>query len=301
MGAVASAANYAYRRAHRGPWAPPGGRIVQTSTLSARVLGETGPPVVLLHGLVGSGIYWGKAYDRLADGHRLVVPDLVGFGRSPRPASGYRPDDQVGALCACLDDLGIDGPVVVGAHSLGSLIAIRLAAVHPARVTAILAFGPPLYPDPPAARAHVAGTSPMGRLFVLPGRTAEVACRWVCDHRAVAARLAVLVSPSLPGEIAADAVQHTWTSYSKTLERVILAAEAATWLDHVECPLHLIAGDNDPVVDHAFLRQLSAAHDNIELTKQPGSHDLPLTHPAWCEGRISAAAQPVGPSRRTLS
>lgn len=294
MAAVgASAATYAHRRAHRPRWAPPGGRVVPTSSLNVRLLGDTGSPILLLHGLVASGLYWGGAYDRLADHHRLVVPDLLGFGRSPRPASGYGPDDHADAVSACLDDLGIEDPVVIGAHSLGTLVALRLAAVHPERIHAIVAFGPPLYPDAATARAHVAATSPMGRLFVLPGRIAENACRWVCDHRTLAARLAVLAHPGLPRAIAADGVQHTWTSYSQTLQLVILAAEASTWLDQINCPVHLVAGDHDPVVDHAYLRRLTNEHRAIELTEWPGRHDLPLSRPTDCVALMAAATSPT--------
>ena len=116
---------------------------------------------MLLHGLVASGIYWGAAYDRLGHNHRLVVPDLLGFGRSPRPTSGYGPDDHVRALVTCLDELGVAEPVTIGAHSLGTLIAIRLAATHPDRVSRVVAFGPPVYPDRRSALAHVGATSPM--------------------------------------------------------------------------------------------------------------------------------------------
>ncbi len=293
---VVSAATYAERRARRARWVLPSGRVVQTSTLSVRVLGDSGRPVLLLHGLVASGMFWGGAYDRLADDHRLLVPDLLGFGRSARPASGYGPDDHATAVLACLDDLGIEEPVVIGAHSLGALIALRLAATHPERVLAVVAFGPPLYPNAGAARAHVSATSPMGRLFVLPGHTAESACRLVCDHRTVAAHLATLTHPSLPPEIAADAVQHTWASYSQTLQQVILSAEAATCVAHVVCPVHLVAGDRDPVVDHVYLRHLAETHAHVDLHELPGRHDLPLIHPDDCmtmiENASSSAARP---------
>ena len=267
---------------------------MQTSSLSVRVLGQSGPPILLLHGLVASGVYWGGAYDELADDHRLVVPDLLGFGRSPRPASGYGPDQHADAVRTCLDDLGVADPVVIGAHSLGILIALRLAARHPDRVAGIIAFGPPLYPGPAAARAHVAATSAMGRLFVLPGPAAEAACRWVCDHRSLAARLSVLTHPGLPPAIAADGVQHSWASYSETLERVILAAEASAWLDQINCPVHLVAGDRDPVVDHDFVRRLAHEHPNVELIEWSGRHDLPLTRPVDCAAMIADAARSYG-------
>lgn len=293
---VVSAASYANRRLRRPRWTAPGGHVVQTSSLRVRTLGDSGRPVLLLHGLVASGIFWGDAYNQLVDHHRLLVPDLLGFGRSPRPASGYGPDDHASAVLACLDDLGIDEPVIIGAHSLGTLIALRLAATHPQRVLAVVAFGPPLYPSAAAARAHVAATSPMGRLFVLPGHTAETACRLVCDHRTLAAHLATLTHPSLPPEIAADAVQHTWNSYSQTLQQVILSAKAATWVSHVVCPVHLVAGDRDPVVDHAYLRHLAETHAHVDLHELPGRHDLPLIHPEKCitmiETASSSAARP---------
>ena len=289
LAVTASAGLYFRRCARRPRWRPPAGLVVETSSLSVRVLGDVGPPILLLHGLVSSGIYWGGAYDGLADRHRLVVPDLLGFGQSPHPPSGYGPDDHIAALNACLDDLGITEPVVIGAHSLGSLIALRLAATHPERVAAIVAFGSPIYADARAALAHVAGTGAMGRLFVLPGRTSEIACQWVCGHRVLAARVAVVTHPDLPPEIAAAAVQHTWSSYSQTLEHVILAAEVASWLDKIACPVTLVAGDDDPVIDHRYLRVLADANPNITLLERPGKHDLPLTDPTDCAALIEAA------------
>jgi len=285
---MAAAAAYSHRRSQAAQWVPPGGRVVSTSSLRVRLVGEAGPPVLLLHGLVASNIFWGGAYDRLGGEGRLVVPDLVGFGGSPRPMSGYGPDDHGDAVLACLDELGVDDPVVVGAHSLGALVALRVAATHPDRIAAIVAFGPPVYPDSRTARAHVAATSPMGRLFVLPGRVAEDACRWVCDHRSLAARLSVLTHPGLPEAIAADAVQHTWTSYAQTLELVILAAGAARWLERVRCPVHLVAGDRDPVVDQAYLRRLAAQYDNLQLSVWAGRHDLPIVRAAHCASTIAA-------------
>lgn len=293
-----SASAYCYRRAHQAPWSPPGGRVVQTSSLSVRLVGDAGPPIVLLHGLVGSGLYWGGAYDRLAKVHRLVVPDLLGFGRSPRPASGYAAGDHARAVLDCLDELGIDEPVVIGAHSLGGLVALRLAATCPERVHAIVGFGPPVYPDPAAALAHVTATSPMGRLFVLPRETAEKACLWICRHRTLATHLAVLTHPALPRPIAADAIQHSWNSYSQTLQQVILGAEASAWLDQVRCPIHFVAGDLDPVVDHAYLRLLRDIHATIVLTERSGRHDLPLTHPLECGAMIEAARSGRGTAQR---
>ena len=141
---------FASRRRSGVDWRPPGTRTMLLP-LAARVIGE-GTPIVLLHGLGASGAYWGSAYDRLGDGHRLVVPDLLGFSASPRPAVGYGPAEHVAAIEACLDAAHVQQPAVVVAHSAGAIVALRLAATRRERERAVITFGPPLYPDPADAR-----------------------------------------------------------------------------------------------------------------------------------------------------
>lgn len=249
-------------------------------TLCARSAGD-GPPVLLLHGLVGSSRYWNSSYDDLARRHRLIIPDLLGFGRSPKPASDYSPDRHVEAVIALLDELGVDAPAVVGAHSAGSILALRLAWRHPDRVAAVVAFGPPLYPDERAAREHLAHMGPMARLFALPGPLAARACGWVCAHRELAARLAVRTHPHLPPAVAADSVQHTWASYTGTVTEVVLAAEAGSWLGNIDAPVTLVAGDRDRVVDAAYLRLL-AGSPTVRFEMWAGDHHLPLRRSARC-------------------
>jgi len=287
---VATAAGMEYRRARRSAaqWQPSVGTHRRAGALAVRTLGETGSPVLLLHGLVASGVFWGAAYDRLGRRHRLVVPDLLGFGGSDRPDGRYGPDDHVQALVECLDALGVHEPVTIGAHSLGCLIGLRMAATHPHRVVRVVGFGPPLYADGAGARAHIGGSGPMARLFALPGPAGERVCRWMCDHRAIAARLAVFSHPRLPSPIAAAAVEHNWASYSRTLTRVILDAEAADWLAAIEAPVHLVAGRRDPVVDHPFLIHLGATA-GITVETWPGRHDLPIAQADRCATEIVGA------------
>jgi pimeloyl-ACP methyl ester carboxylesterase len=269
-------------------WWEPGGEQ-HLGALAARVLGS-GPPIVLLHGLVGSSRYWGGAYDRLATDHMLIVPDLLGFGRSPRPHVSYGPDDHVAALLACLDEVGANDAALVGAHSAGATVALRLAATYPQRVRAVVGFGPPLYRSPADSRARLASMGPMARLFALPGRSAAVACAWVCNHRELAAKLAVLTHPRLPAPVAADSVQHTWTSYSETLQKLVLAAEAPSWLPDIRCRVWLVAGDADRVVDHEFLAELADQHAHVTAETWPGDHHLPLRQPERCSTLLERAA-----------
>ncbi|MEO8265919.1 MAG: alpha/beta fold hydrolase [Ilumatobacteraceae bacterium] len=258
-------------------WRPPRPRTM-LSPLAARVIGD-GPPIVLLHGLGASGVYWGSAYDRLSDGHRLVVPDLLGFGESPRPSVGYGPDEHVAAIEACLDAAHVQQPAVVVAHSAGGIVALRLAATCRERVRAVIMFGPPLYPDSGDARRHVKQLGLMARLFANDGAFAAMICRWSCAHRRLAAVLAELSLPDLPSQIARDGVEHSWASYSETLERLVIDNAAADWLSHVTVPVVIVAGLGDPVCNHPFLQEIARSHQTVDYRAWPGGHHLPLTDP----------------------
>jgi pimeloyl-ACP methyl ester carboxylesterase len=87
-------------------------------------------------------------FDHFARTHAVTALDLRGCGRSDDPEDGYTiPDlaDDLARLCA---EVGIDKPVVVG-HSLGGMIAVELAARHPAVPRALVLVDPgPIDPLP---------------------------------------------------------------------------------------------------------------------------------------------------------
>jgi len=95
----------------------------------------TGPAVLLVHAGIADGRMWEPLVERLvAAGHRTVVPDLRGFGRTPlEPGVVSNPAD----LLALLDELGIDQATVVGA-SFGGLVALALALRASGRVTGLV-------------------------------------------------------------------------------------------------------------------------------------------------------------------
>ena len=59
-------------------------------SLHALRLGDpSAPPIVFLHGITGSRRYWHRRVDPLAKQYRLIIPDLIGFGLSPKPPVDY--------------------------------------------------------------------------------------------------------------------------------------------------------------------------------------------------------------------
>jgi pimeloyl-ACP methyl ester carboxylesterase len=100
-----------------------------------------GPDVLLIHGWVSSLRMWAHTVGRLTEaGYRATAIDLVGFGDSDKPPTGwYTLDHYTAHLSAVCRQLGLARPVIVG-HSMGGTLALSLAA-HMA-VWAVVACAP---------------------------------------------------------------------------------------------------------------------------------------------------------------
>jgi esterase len=101
-------------------------------TLSYKSQGSAGPPVVILHGLLGSSSNWRSIARRLAERHRVFALDLRNHGQSPHADDmSYRA--MAGDVRAFLDTHDFDAATVIG-HSMGGKTAMRLALDAPHRV-----------------------------------------------------------------------------------------------------------------------------------------------------------------------
>lgn len=98
--------------------------------LHYRVLGpEEGPPVVVLHGLMGHAREWDVAVESLAATHRVWALDQRGHGLSDW-AEDYSRSTMADDLIAWLEALGLTDPAVVG-HSMGATVALLAASRRP--------------------------------------------------------------------------------------------------------------------------------------------------------------------------
>lgn len=93
------------------------------------------PPILIVHGLFGSGRNWGVIAKRLSRDRRVVTVDMRNHGDSPRESSQGYPD-MAEDLAAVIDEIG--GPVDVVGHSMGGKAAMILALTRPELVHALL-------------------------------------------------------------------------------------------------------------------------------------------------------------------
>ena len=109
------------------------------------VLGE-GPPLLLLHGFDSSLLEFRRLVPLLAQHHRLIIPDLYGFGFTPRPDDGdFTPRGvlvHLEALLVALSERLNGAPLGLIGASMGGSVAVELARRQPQRITQLLLLSP---------------------------------------------------------------------------------------------------------------------------------------------------------------
>lgn len=139
----------------------------------------TGAPLVLVHGYLGSRAQWRHVIGPLADRAEVVTYDQRGHGASTRTgrASDYRIDELVADAVAVVEAIDA-GPVHLLGHSLGGVVALRLALERPDLVRSLVPADTGAAPaGDGAAAARVVGHLPDRLLVPVLGTVVAVAAR----------------------------------------------------------------------------------------------------------------------------
>src|SRR5215207_6917608 len=141
-----------------------------------RIAGS-GPPVVLIHGMVNSSRHWEDVALALADRYTVVAPDLIGHGDSATPRGDYSLGAHAAAIRDLLSAIGVDRATLVG-HSLGGGVALQFFYQFPQRVERMVLVSSGGLGDE---------VSPLLRSAAVPGFSALL---WAGAHPRVLAGLA---------------------------------------------------------------------------------------------------------------
>ncbi|MEZ5278608.1 MAG: alpha/beta fold hydrolase [Opitutaceae bacterium] len=109
--------------------------------------GEGRPPMVILHGLLGSSRNWQTVGRELSDSYHVCALDFRNHGESPwRDEHTY--DLMVEDVMTWMDHHEVGASVIMG-HSMGGKVAMRMACRHPERVSSLIAvdIAPRAYPS----------------------------------------------------------------------------------------------------------------------------------------------------------
>lgn len=253
----------------------------------------SGVPLVLLHGFPLSSAIWDPLRPALAEVARLVTPDLRGFGDSDKPATNYGMAELAADVIALADALALDR-FVLGGHSMGGYVALRLAAATPERLAGLILIDTRAEADSPeAAERRTAAISAIDRDggsawldgFVpglLSPSTRERAPRLLAELRALAAAVPdhVLVGCQLGMRERPDS-------------RSLLARLAV--------PALVLVGADDAVTPPAVAAVMAATLPQATLTVIPGAGHTPsVERPIQVAEAIVAFLRNLGRARATV-
>jgi pimeloyl-ACP methyl ester carboxylesterase len=243
----------------------------------------TGPPLVLIPGIQGRWEYLRPAIDALARTFRVLTFPLCGepeCGQTFDPSLGF--DNDARQVVAVLDRFGIDRAAVCGV-SFGGLSAIRFAATHPERTTALVLVSTPGPRWRLRPRHHLYARLPwlFGPLFLaespfrLRKEIAAAFPQWRARWRFTRSQLATLAaSPLSPTRMAARAA-------------LIASTDVIADCARVAAPTLIVTGDRalDRVVSvegtRAYLKLIAGArHVPLEGTGHLGSITKPYAFAA---------------------
>ncbi|HEY5442119.1 MAG TPA: alpha/beta hydrolase [Candidatus Saccharimonadales bacterium] len=199
-----------------------------------------GPPVILLHGIGRTGQTWQRVVDGLSPlPCRLVAFDLLGFGASPKPDwPEYNIDDHARAVIATLEKLPPLGPAVLVGHSMGCLVAVRVARLRPDLVKHLVLYEMPLYEGLPEKRRYRLRLNLYSRFY-------RHIIRYQPTFDAQTARLTERLAQRIAGF---EVTPETWQPFVKSLEHTIMQQTAPDDIKHLQAPMDVIYGTLDILV-----------------------------------------------------
>jgi pimeloyl-ACP methyl ester carboxylesterase len=122
---------------------PSDGEALRMAYMDVKPQGAAnGRTILLLHGRNFPSSYWEPTIKALTGaGYRVVVPDQIGFGKSSKPVSALSFDLLARHSIALLDSLQLPRVEIV-AHSMGGMLAVRIARSYPDRIVRIVLEAP---------------------------------------------------------------------------------------------------------------------------------------------------------------
>ena len=251
------------------------------------------PAIIFLHGITGSRRYWGKKVRPLAANYRLILPDLIGFGLSPKPHVDYTIDLYRDSVRSLIEEIGLaDRPLAFVGHSLGALIALEYAARYQPQVSRMALLSTPRYSDPVTAHARFWKGSPNYRRLLNEHSLAET----VAQLKRSGLEITLRYMFRFPWPVLIDSHKFTVRSLTSTLELCLLNYQVDRILPSVPpVPTLLIHGELDSVAPLEYVLPLPGAYPQIRLKTRRGTgHHLFLTHTRWCMKLIADFLSEMG-------
>ncbi|MCU1486358.1 MAG: alpha/beta hydrolase [Actinomycetia bacterium] len=249
-----------------------------------------GMPLLLIHGVAGSGLLWSPVAELLEDHFELIAVDLLGYGRSSKPHLRYTPEVHVEAIHRSVSDRLEGRPHGLVGLSMGAVLTGEYAARWPEDLEGIVDIGLPYYRDVEEARkglSHNLWTALT--VHAPPVARVVIGALWGAGRRS--AVLSKLLAPRIySGEVARESMMAPYHSFSSTMEECLVQHRPDAGLDatsHVRTSF--LHGRDDRWCPADRVEALVATRPNCSFQVVDGGHNLVVLQPTAVAAAITAA------------
>lgn len=240
--------------------------------LPVKINKGSGEPLILLHGLGNNYKSWTYVLEEIDyTKNNVVAFDLLGFGDAPKSTDiDYTPGDHADAVIESMDKIGVKNAIVAG-HSMGCIVAAKVAEKRPDLVARLVLLGAPIFKHRPRKtdrlmfwRREDAYTS----IFKVIAKNPDVTLP--------AANALDVVAPLLKGM---EITEETWPSFQKSLRNTIMQTQTYKDLLTLKTPTLLIYGRLDFfVIKHNLKKVAKANSAYITFETLIGPHEITPIH-----------------------
>jgi len=223
-----------------------------------------GLPLLFLHGFPLSRGIWSKQVDAFKTRHRVIAPDLRGFGESatsPGLISMHRFAEDLHALMQHL----VTGPVILAGHSMGGFVALAFASAFPKFIRGLVLVGMKAGVDGPeiaaARRAEAEKVSREGSSVLVKAMAPRMLSASEKDEEMALSVRDLMASSSSQGVIGA-------------LLGMAERPDMASMLGKIRVPTLVIAGSDDTLVPPSDAEALARSIPGAQLNLIPKAGHL---------------------------
>lgn len=225
---------------------------------------RAGLPLLFIHGFPFSRGVWSHQVEAFKSRHRVIAPDLRGFGESPPCAGPMAMSQFAEDIAALIHHLGV-GPVILAGHSMGGYIALAFAKHHPGLLRGLVLVGTKAGGD----SAEVAkGRRAMAEAVRLKGISVVVEA--MAPKMLSASNRDVSLAAAVRGFMTSASPQGVMGALHGMADR----PDVSGWLGEIRVPTLVITGADDTVIPPSESEALAKAIPEARLSLIPQAGHL---------------------------
>ena len=226
-----------------------------------------GPVLVLLHGLWGGTNEWQPIIEPLAESHRVIAVDALGFHDSDKPEAHYHNALLAEFLAGFLDALDLDQVTLMG-HAMGANLATYTAVHHPERIARLILVDGAGYRNDDRDLAAPLSSGMINFRRIATGSSIR-ATRSFLERR--------VLNPELVTREWAEEAFSMWLRSARAIGDMLREGGDVTEeeMKSIQLPTLIVWGREDAVFPIANAERLKADIENAELVVISNSGHLP--------------------------